>query len=170
MDFIEIGKITKTHALKGELRVSSNSDFIEERFLVGAYIYVKQNGQMVELEISSVRFHQNDILITVNKLYDINLVNHLVGQSIYIKKDQLSKLKENEYYYNDLIGLPVYSTTNEYLGKITDVLDYPHGSILEIHQDEDSHDDKKILIPFVDAFIKEVTTEKIIVELIEGLV
>lgn len=165
MDYIEIGKIVKTHALKGELRVSSNSDFIEERFQVGAHLYVKQNGQMVKLEISSVRFHQNDILITVNKLYDINLVSHLVGQNIYIQRDQLSPLADNEYYYVDLIGLDVFSTTNDFLGKITDIIEYPHGDILEIYKD-----DKKILIPFVDAFIKEVASDKVIVELIEGLV
>jgi 16S rRNA processing protein RimM len=165
MEFIEIGKIIKTHALKGELSVASNSDFIEERFKVGATLYVKQNGIMKELEITSVRFHQNNILITVNNWNDINLVTHLVGLTLYVNRDQLPELAENEYYYSDLIGLEVFATTNEYIGKITDVLEYPHGSILEIY-----NEDKKILIPFVDAFVKDIKDGKVMVELIEGLV
>jgi 16S rRNA processing protein RimM len=165
MNYVEIGKIINTHALKGELKVASDSDFIEERFAVGAKVYIKQNQEMAPLEVTSVRYHANDILVTFNHLADINLVQHLVGQTLFVPRDSLSDLDDHEYYYADLIGLKVYSTQNEYLGEVNDILEYPHGEILEVY-----NGDKKILIPFVEAFIKDVTDDKIIVEVIEGLI
>jgi 16S rRNA processing protein RimM len=165
MKYVEIGKIINTHALKGELKVASDSDFIEERIGIGSKVYIRQNQDMVPLEVTSARMHGNGILVTFNHLANINLVQHLVGQTLFVPRDSLSDLDENEYYYSDLIGLKVYSTQNEYLGEVNDILEYPHGEILEIY-----NGDKKILIPFVEAFIKDVTGDKIFVEVIEGLI
>ena len=60
--------------------------------------------------------------------------------------------------------MEVYNTLGDYLGIVTDVLEMPRGYLLEVKDKE-----KKMLIPFVEAFVKEILEDKIIIEEIEGL-
>jgi ribosomal 30S subunit maturation factor RimM len=50
------------------------------------------------------------------------------------------------------------------IGKVVDVIDIPASKLLEV-----SDGKKKFLIPLVDAFVKEITDNKIYIEEIEGL-
>ena len=102
---------------------------------------------------------------TIDEIKDINQVLQYVGKDIYAPSNDNPKLEEDEYYLDDLIGLKVYNQYNEYLGIVNDFLDLPQGEVMEILTDKN----KKILIPFVDDFIIEITDEAIIIEEIEGL-
>ena len=62
MDKVKVGKIVGTHALKGELKIRSNSDFSNERFKKGNSLYIRYHGNDIELEIISSRFHKNNYL------------------------------------------------------------------------------------------------------------
>ena len=158
---IYIGKIINTFGIKGELKIYSESDFIEHRYRKGAKIYIDNKEHIV----SSFRIHQNLVLITIDEIKDINQVLQYVGKDIYASSNDNPELEEDEYYLDDLIGLKVYNQHNEYLGIVNDFLDLPQGEVMEILTDKN----KKILIPFVDDFIIEITDEEIIIEEIEGL-
>ena len=75
-----------------------------------------------------------------------------------------SELDEDDYYVDDLVDMEVYNTFGDYIGIVTDVLEMPRGYLLEVRGN-----DKKVLIPFVEAFVKDITEDKIIIEEIEGL-
>lgn len=158
---IVIGQITGTFGIKGELKVYSESDFVDYRFRKGTKIVI--NDEMYT--ITSSRFHKGNVLITINELYDINQVLDKVGMKITTFDDEIPPLNENEYYIDQLIGLSLYNTLNECLGKVNDVIEIPSGYLLEIVDDKN----KKFLVPFVDAFVKKIDEEKIIIEEIEGL-
>lgn len=157
-----IGKIINTFGIKGELKIYSESDFIEYRYQKGAVIYIDNKQHIV----SSFRIHQNMVLITIDDIKDINMVLQYVGKDIYASNDDLPTLDEDEYYLDDLIGLKVYNQNDKYLGTVNDFLDLPQGDVMEIITDQK----KKILIPFVDEFIIEITNEKIVINEIEGLI
>ena len=42
MEKLKIGKIVGTHALKGELKIRSFSDFNDQRFVVGHKLYLNE--------------------------------------------------------------------------------------------------------------------------------
>lgn len=158
---IVIGQIIGTFGIKGELKVYSESDFVEYRFRKGAKIII--NDEVYT--ISSSRFHKGNVLITINEFYNINQVLDKVGMKITTIDDEIPPLNENEYYVDQLIGLTLYNTLNECLGKVSDVIEIPSGYLLEIEGEQN----KKFLVPFVDAFVKEIDEEKIVIEEIEGL-
>ena len=72
--------ITGTFGIKGELKVYSESDFVEYRFRKNAKIYLSDN---LEYTVSSSRTHKGNVLITINDINDINLVLDKVGMKIY---------------------------------------------------------------------------------------
>jgi 16S rRNA processing protein RimM len=51
---------------------------------------------------------------------------NLVGCKVYLPKDILEKLPDGEYYFQDIIGLDVYSEEGNYIGKIESI--FPTGS------------------------------------------
>lgn len=161
--YIEIGKVVNTFGLKGELKIQSESDFIDYRFQIGHHIYLKQGRTIEEYEISSMRMLKGNVIICVNELYDINQVEHLVGSIVLALKDDLPPLSENEYLIDDLVGLKVVDENQKLIGIVNDVIIIPANDVLEIKM---TNGEVK-LIPFVDEFICEVTDMKIIVKMPE---
>lgn len=162
-EYIEIGKIVNTFGLKGELKIQSESDFIDYRFRKGALIYLKMGRIIKEYTVSSYRILKGNVVVTLNNMFDINLIENLVGSIVLAKKDDIPPLKEGEYMIDDLVGLKVFDQSNNYLGILKDVIILPSSDVLEI--ENENH--KNILIPFVDEYILEVSSEKIIVKVLE---
>ncbi|MDD4213003.1 MAG: ribosome maturation factor RimM [Bacilli bacterium] len=156
-----IGKIVGVHGLKGELKVKADTDF--DRFKVGSPLYLKKGETYQKMEVSSHRTHKGLDLITLDGLKDINTVLELVGQDLFTPHGS-DKLKDNEFYYENLIGKLVETEEGTSLGVVRDLREVPQGIILEI----DYHG-RIGLIPFVDEFVLDVKEDTIIVRLIEGL-
>ena len=75
-ELIYIGEIIGTFGIKGELKVFSESDFIDYRFRKGALVKIVSKKEKLEVEITSMRIHKNNVLITINNWNDIHC--HLV--------------------------------------------------------------------------------------------
>lgn len=159
--YLETGKIVGVFGLKGELKVISDST--TNRFKKGNKLYLgKCEKNVIPVEITSARMHKGLHLVVINNLEDINLVEKYVNQYFYIDREEMHDLKPNEYYFDDLINLNVKDEQGNIYGKVIDMLDLPSSAVLEV-----MFGDKKIMIPFVAAYIKDVTKEDIIVTRIE---
>ena len=161
-DKVLIGQITGTFGIKGELKVYSESDFVEYRFRKNAKIYLSDN---LEYTVSSSRTHKGNVLITINDINDLNLVLDKVGMKIYAPSDDEPPLNDEEYYVDDLVGLKVINQHDENIGTVKDVIEIPSGYLLEIIDDKDN----RFLLPFVDEYITEITDDSIIINEIEGI-
>lgn len=162
MEQVIIGQIVNTHGIKGELKVKSSTDFVEERFQKNAHVYIDDHGTMVDMIVLSHRFHKGHILVTFQGYQDINLVEKYKGCMLYADKN-VELLDEDEYYVGDLIGCQVYND-EQCIGQVSDVQLYDHHDILVVQGKQ------KIMIPYVDAFVKDVDIDekRIDVSLIEG--
>lgn len=158
-DYILVGKIVNTFGLKGELKISTESDFIKERFGKGSKIYLKLNGKYQEFTISSSRMIKGLPTIVLNDLVDINDVTKYVGLNVYSSTDDNPVLDDNEYYIDDLVGLKVLFPDKEQFGIVKDIIILPANDVMEI----ETLDGKKELIPFVDDFVKEVNEDYIVI-------
>ena len=160
--YLETGKIVGVFGLKGELKVISDST--TNRFFKGSELYLGRNiKNLTKVTISSARIHKGMYMVTINELYDINLVEKYVNQTFYIDRDEMDDLEENEYYFDDLIGLKIIDGNKNEYGEVVDVLDLPSSAVIEIKL----KNDKKIMIPFVGVYINDVTKEYILIERIE---
>lgn len=161
-ELVLVGKIIGVFGIKGELKVYSESDFIETRFKKGATLILKNKKTSKEVIVSSMRIHKKTILITIDNLFDINKVEEYVGYEIYANKEDDLELEEDEYYLDDLVGLDVYDENDEFVGVLNDFIEVPQGYIMEI-----KNKGKKVLIPFVDEHIIDIEEDRIIVKVLE---
>lgn len=167
MKYLEVGKIVSTHGIKGEVKVKSSTNFSDERYQIGNKLYIEFQNEMVEIIINSHRVHQGMDLITFNDIININDCLKYVGCTIYVDKDTLEELDEDEFYVDDLIGMNACLENEELIGEIVDVNEVPQGEILVIKK----ADGNMSMVPFVKEFIKDVLIEenKVIITPIEGL-
>lgn len=159
MDKIKIGRIVNTFGIKGELKVLSDSDFVEERFKVGNTLYLNNTEKV---KVTSFREHNNTVLIKLNDLEDINLVEQYKNMDIFFEIDEMEAL-EKGYYLFQLEDLDVY-IDDKLVGKVIEVLK-PAQTVLRIKLE-----DREIMVPYVDAFVEKVDldTNSIHIKLIEG--
>jgi 16S rRNA processing protein RimM len=155
-----VGKITKTHGVKGEVKIISYSDFA--RFDKGNQLIISNRLFTIE----SLRRQQELYLIKFVGYDNLNDVESLRGLDVYATEEIDRELENDEYHLPKLIGLKVYDRHQNLIGTVKYVNEVPQGFMLEIIN---SHN-KKILIPFIKEFIGEVTDELIVINTIEGLV
>ncbi|MDD3191125.1 MAG: ribosome maturation factor RimM [Bacilli bacterium] len=156
-----VGKIIGTHGIKGELKIHAETNF--SRFEIGNVLHIKKENEYQELKVKTHRMHKNNHLVSFEGYTNINEVLSWIGLNLFTTHDP-DELQIGEYYYEDLIGKTLLSTKGEILGKVIDIREVPQGIILE-----GKNDKKTFLIPFVDEFVKEITTDKIVIEVMEGL-
>jgi 16S rRNA processing protein RimM len=154
----EIGKILKTHGIKGDLLVESRSDF--NRFEVGKKVYLNLEGK-IDLTISTIRESNKGLIIRFKGFNDINLVDKFRGLLLYSDEEPI--LEDNEFHYGEVIGKEVYNQYGQLIGVVSDIMQVPQGHILRIKTET-----KDVLVPFNNQFVKEVSST-ILIEEIEGL-
>ena len=124
------------------------------------------SGSSESVKIKSLKKLNKYALVS---FYDINTPETALkyrGAIISADKSLLPSLQAQEYYHDQIIGLAVYSTTGDSIGRITDI--FPTGSN-DVYVVNGT--DKEYLIPAIHDVIKEINLEagKIIIQILEGL-
>ncbi|MCI9110917.1 MAG: 16S rRNA processing protein RimM [Bacilli bacterium] len=148
-----LGKLVNTHGLKGEVRIISDFKYKSVVFKKGSHLFI--DGE--ELVINTYRVHKDYDMVTFDGITNIDDVLKYKGKKVYIKKEDFNF---DGILNEDLIGLPVYGDGKK-IGNVTDVYKNVNQELIEVEKD--------ILIPYVPAFIKSISKEKIEINVIEGL-
>ena len=154
---IEIGKVTNTHGIKGEVRILSNFKYKSLVFQKGNHLYIDEDN----LVIDTYRVHKNYDMVTFEGIDDINDVLKYKGKKVYIKSEEYVF---PDYLNEQLIGANVYGE-GKLIGVLADVRQNPTQELLVI-----KGKNKEYLVPYVETFIKSISENKIELNLIEGLI
>ena len=167
MEYLSVGQIVKTIGLKGEVKVYPSTNFRDSRFSKGSHLFIlnKNNEIVRELTVKSHKINGNCDNLIFNEISSIEEAEKLVHEYLNVVKDN-AFLKKGEYFYSDLVGLDAYFDNGTLIGKVKKVEEYTSYQTLRVKTEG-----KDVLIPFVKAFIKEVSLKekKIIIKFIEGL-
>ncbi len=166
-NYLEIGQIVNTTGLKGFVKVNPFTDNIQ-RFEELKKVYIEYKNSLEEVEIESVRYNKNQVILKIKGIEDINQAEKYRNCFIKISRKDAVKLPEDSYFIVDLIGLDVYTNSSKYLGKIDDVYSTKSNDIYVVK----GEDGKQILLPAIKQVIENIDLNKkqITVNLIEGLV
>ncbi len=161
MELITIGVIVNTHGLKGTLKVKSFTDFKNERYKKGTLLYIAFRQELIPVTVKSFRTNKNLDLLDFDEFNDINECEKYKGSELRINAESKISLQEDEFLFNELIGLDVYTT--QLVGSCIDVYEVPQGELLVVKREGQ----KDALIPFNKQFVKEVNKDENKITLIE---
>lgn len=152
-EFLAVGLLRKPHGLHGEMVMSVWTDF-PERLQPGMKVFVGEEHQ--NLNIHSVRWHRQDLLISFQDYSNPEEIGVLRNQVLFVHRDAIPPLDEDEYYFHELIGLQVVQhESGESIGIITDILETGANDVFVVR----GKNGQEILIPDIDEVILEINIE-----------
>lgn len=165
-DLLQVGVITSTHGVRGEVKVFPTTDDVA-RFKKLKKVILDTGKENIELEIAGVKFFKNMVILKFKEFDNINDVEKYRQKKLYVTRENAVKLKKNEYFIADLIGLTVQTDEGEALGELTDVLQTGANDVYVIQ----TADGEEILLPAIKECIKEVDVEgrSMLVHMMPGL-
>ena len=165
-DYLELGQIVNVKGLKGEVKVNSFTDD-NTKFERISKVFIKQKENLKEYEIEKVGYNKNQVIIKFKNIDTVEEAEKLRNSYIVVDREIFGELPEGVYYIADLIGLEVFTESNEYLGKVDDIFSTGSNDVYVVKDDTG----RQKLLPGIDEVIKIIDIEsgKIIVNLIEGL-
>ncbi len=163
--FILIGKVVKAHGLKGEVKIHSFSGQPGHFNNYQRLILVDTDGRLSSsLEIIKYRVTGKSAIIQRDGIDDRNQAERICSMGVLINKSDLPNLRNNEFYYHELIGLPVQTKDGKQLGKVDNIFSNGAQEIMEIKGEGEHY-----LIPVVQDVIIDLDTDKIIIAPPPGL-
>ena len=160
-----LGKITRTHGLKGNVVLKLDTDQPEMyNELQGVFIEI--NGLLVPFFIEIQQWTKDNSKIISFKNSTPQMVEQIVNRNVYLPLSTLPQLTGNQFYYHEVIGFSVVQENGAVCGKITAINDQTaqHYFILDL-------EGREVIIPIFKDWMISVNRENksIMMQLPEGL-
>ena len=164
--FFRVGVITSTHGVRGEVKVYPTTDD-PQRFKKLKKVILDTGREHLPLEIESVKFFKQFAILKFKGIDNINDIERYKGKNLYVTRENAVKLKRDEYFIADLIGLEVYDEDDQHLGMLTNVIETGANDVYEVKFE----DGREVLFPAIKQCILDVDMEnrKMKVHIMEGL-
>lgn len=165
-NFLQIGVISSTHGIKGEVKVFPTTDDVN-RFKKLKEVYLDTGKEMLTLHPESVKFFKQFVILKFKEFSNINEVEQYRNKSLLVDREHAVKLRKDEYFIADLIGLKVVTDEEKQLGILKDVLQTGANDVYIVETEEG----KEVLLPAIKECILDVDIEsgKVRVHIMEGL-
>jgi 16S rRNA processing protein RimM len=160
-----LGKIIRPHGLKGLLRVQSYADS-EDSFLNAGAVFLKsEEGLLHEYAVISANRQRNGLVLALDGIDTRDEAEGYRGCGIFIKRD-VAPRGEDEYFWDELIGLKVYLENGDFLGNISKVIPTAGNDIFVIKDGV-----KEYYIPAIGDVVEEIDLEngRMTILFMEGL-
>lgn len=132
-DYIVVGKLASTHGIHGWIKVQTYTTFGADilKFLPW-YLQKTPSSPWKAIEIEDHRLQATNLMVKLPGLDTPEQARQLTGALIGITRAQLPALKEDEYYWTDLVGMSVINQHGEMLGKVIYLMETGANDVLVV--------------------------------------
>ena len=164
---LQVGVITQTHGVHGEVKVFPTTDD-PERFLDLEYVFLDTGREKKKLTIQSVKFFKQFVILKFKGINNINDIEKYKRCPLMVDRENAVELEEDEYFIADMIGMEVFTEDGEIFGTLKDVIETGANDVYIINSKKHG----EVLIPAIKECILDVNVKegKMLVRLMEGLI
>lgn len=164
---LQVGVISSTHGVRGEVKVFPTTDDLK-RFKKLKKVILDTGKEQLPLEVESVKFFKQFAILKFKGIDNINDIEKYKGKSLLVDRENAVKLRKDEYFIADMIGIEVFTDDGKEFGILKDVLETGANDVYII----DTSEHKEVLVPAIKQCILDVDIEnrKMIIHLLKGLV
>lgn len=165
-DLLQVGVITQTHGIKGEVKVFPTTDDVN-RFKKLKHVILDTGKENIELEVEGVKFFKQYAILKFKGIDNINDIEKYKGKNLLVTRENAVKLKKNEYFIADMIGMKIVTEEENEFGILKDVLQTGANDVYII----ETTDNKEVLLPAIKQCILNIDIENQVmkVHIMEGL-
>ena len=164
---LQVGVISSTHGVRGGVKVFPTTDDVK-RFKKLKKVILDTGKEQLPLEIEGVKFFKQFVILKFRGIDNINDIEKYKGKRLLVDREHAVKLKKDEYFIADMIGMDVFTEDGELFGALKDVMETGANDVYIIEMS----DGKEVLVPAIKQCILDVDIEnrKMVIHLLEGLV
>lgn len=170
-DKFQVGIISSTHGVRGEVKVFPTTDDVK-RFKKCKSLLVDTGKELLEWEVESVKFFKQFAILKFKGIDSINDIERYKGKSLYVTRENAVRLRKDEYFIADLLGLKVLDEDETPIGILRDVLETGANDVYVIDLDQgNGTQPRELLLPAIKECILHVDIEAgyMKVHILEGL-
>jgi 16S rRNA processing protein RimM len=156
-DLVPVGHIAGPFGVQGWVRVRPYSTHAQA--MLESKRWWLDKPQLTDIEKQQARWQGEELVAQLVGIVDREAAESLKGAVVQISRRHFPPLEDNEYYWVDLIGLPVENLQGEYMGTVSGIMESGAHPILRVDVSEVTGPDSKkqeMLVPFVNQFVKTV--------------
>jgi len=146
MSQLQIGKISTSHGLKGEVKVIPWCDDAAD-FLSFKKVTVKG----IAFNIESARVQKKAVILKLEGIDNIDAALKLRDEILYIDKNLLKKLPPDTFYVADIIGLRVFEG-EEFIGRVDECFATGSNDVYVVRKETGG----ELLIPAISDVVKKI--------------
>lgn len=150
-DRLQVGIISSTHGVKGEVKVFPTTDD-NNRFKKLGAVLLDTGVEILSLEVESVKFFKQFVILKFKGIDDINDIEKYRGKGLFVTRENAVKCKKDEYFIADLIGIKVRDEEGNELGILQDVIETGANDVYQIKMT----DGRELLLPAIRQCVLEV--------------
>ena len=136
LDKLEIGYISSTHGLKGEVNVYPTTDD-PLRFRDLEYVLVRSGNREVRMDVERVAFFKGKPILKLAGIERIEEAAKLRDAVLLVPREEAIPLDEGEYFIGDLIGSSVLLEDGSLYGRLKDIIRTGANDVYVIEKQED---------------------------------
>lgn len=145
---IVLGTMGSAYGIRGWLKLFSSTEKTESIFEYQPWL-IQQVGQWQFIELEDWKHHSQHFIIKIKGIYDRDTASLLTHCEIIVDSEQLPLLEGDDYYWKDLIGCQVVTTTGYELGEVIDMMETGSNDVMVVKANlKDAFGMKKRLVPF----------------------
>ena len=172
IDAIEVGRIVDAWGLKGWVKVQPFAADPQALFSTRRwFIRPSEKAGITRpatvasafpsiLKITQVKEHGDVVVAQAHEIPDRTTAEALRGARVFVGRSSFPTAGPDEFYWIDLIGLLVVNRQGEALGSVVGLLDTGPHSVLRVALDLAARAEDERLIPFVAAYVDDVSLER----------
>jgi 16S rRNA processing protein RimM len=164
-DMICVGAIAGSYGVRGELRIKSYCAVPED---IETYTPLWSEDRSQQFALAILRPIKNGFAARIAEVTTKEEADALRGTPLYVERDQMPSLPDDEFYHTDLIGLSVYDTGGVLLGTVKTVQNHGADDLLELQLAGTS---ETTFLPFTKAGVPTVdlATGRIVADPADGI-
>ena len=166
-ELLQVGVITSTHGVRGEVKVFPTTDD-PERFKTLKHVLLDTGREKKPLEIQGVKFFKQFVILKFKGIDNINDIERYKRCPLLVTRENAVPLEEDEYFVADMIGMKVITEDGIEFGTLSDVMETGANDVYVI----DSKEHGEVLMPAIKECVLNVDMESgiITVHLMNGLI
>jgi 16S rRNA processing protein RimM len=151
---LQVGVITQTHGIKGEVKVFPTTDDVN-RFKKLKHVILDTGKENLELEVEGVKFFKQYVILKFKGFDNINDIEKYKGKSLLVTRENAVKLRKDEYFIVDMIGMKVITEDEKDFGILKEVMPTGANDVYVV----ETLDGKEVLLPAIKQCILNVDIE-----------
>jgi 16S rRNA processing protein RimM len=121
-DLCPIGKVMKPHGVRGKIKIDYFGNDLNQ-FSLYRKIFIKDHlGKPESYEVLNVTLQPPRLILQLKGIETFEETKNLIGKEIFVRREDLPKPEEGEYYWFQILGMVVETEKGRRIGTVKAIL------------------------------------------------